>query len=189
MELDDFERRILIELIKNPRISDNKISQTTKIPVKTVNRKRKALESKGFLHYFCYLENGVKGANNFGAREMYVVCLRPGITKKDIFEALKKEALNKMNFKHLLESHIGEFDGYPAIVFVIESRMQQDIVEIFNAELVPQIKKYFGNDCIAKVLTMRIDSCFRMLHNYMPTINMNGGVIKAEFDSNLIFVE
>ena len=45
------ERRIIRNLIKNPRISDNKISKITGIPTITVNRKRKKLEAEGLLHY------------------------------------------------------------------------------------------------------------------------------------------
>ena len=42
--LDDQEKLIVRELIKDPRISDNQISTNTNIPLKSVNRKRKRME-------------------------------------------------------------------------------------------------------------------------------------------------
>ena len=55
-QLDEQERRIVRELIKDPRISDNQIAKNTRVPVMTVNRKRKLLEEKGLLNYYCYLD-------------------------------------------------------------------------------------------------------------------------------------
>jgi len=57
IKLDDKEVLIVKELIKNPRSSDNGISKITKIPVKTVNRKRKGLESRNLISYYTYLHN------------------------------------------------------------------------------------------------------------------------------------
>ena len=53
IKLDEQEQKIIKELIRDPRISDNQIGRNTKIPVKTVNRKRKNLEQRNIISYFC----------------------------------------------------------------------------------------------------------------------------------------
>ena len=51
-KFDKQEEMIIKELIRNSRISDNQIAKNTRIPVTTVNRKRKLLEEEGFIHYY-----------------------------------------------------------------------------------------------------------------------------------------
>ena len=72
-QLDGKEKEILKELIKNPRISDNQISKNTKIPVKTVNRKRKLLEKRSLIHYMVHLDNSRSGTGVFSTKHMYII--------------------------------------------------------------------------------------------------------------------
>ena len=72
-ELDDFERKVVKELIRNPRISDNQIAKNVKMPVMTVNRKRKGLEEEGYLRYFTSLDTGEHGTGKFRAKQIYCV--------------------------------------------------------------------------------------------------------------------
>lgn len=44
--IDEQEKLIIKALIRNPRSSDNQISKTTKVPVRTVYRKRKIRKRK-----------------------------------------------------------------------------------------------------------------------------------------------
>ena len=46
------EKKIVKMLIKNPRISDMKISELSGISYKTVNRKRQKLENAGLINYY-----------------------------------------------------------------------------------------------------------------------------------------
>ena len=43
-QLDEQEKSIVKALIRDPRLSDNQISKVTKVPVMSVNRKRKKLD-------------------------------------------------------------------------------------------------------------------------------------------------
>ena len=60
-DLDKQERLIIRELIKNHRISDNKIGKNTGIPVMSVNRKRKSMEKEGLLTYYTSLKKHSDG--------------------------------------------------------------------------------------------------------------------------------
>ncbi len=174
-EIDKQEEIIVKELIKNPRISDNQISKNTGVPVKTVNRKRKKLEKEGLLYYFAYLNNGPH--------------VKLGITRKQIEEMMKKEEPTKTELKHIAESYLGDRDGNVIIVMIIESRRESDIIEIFNAELVPKFKRYFGNDAIIKTEALTLNIPTVMLRNYMPLVNIMHGKVKEDWPDELIFVD
>ncbi len=142
-KLDNQERLITRELIKNPRISDNQIAIKTNVPLKTVNRKRKILEEKGMLLYFSYL----------------------------------------------FLTWIGEMEGNVAIIKMIESQKQDDLIEIFNADIVPTLEECFGNGCIKKTITIPISATLRAIHNYLPGRNMEKGKIKEDWPNERIFVD
>ncbi len=188
-EIDKQEEIIVKELIKNPRISDNQISKNTGVPVKTVNRKRKKLEKEGLLYYFAYLNNGPHGTGIFTARQLYIVTFKLGITRKQIEEMMKKEEPTKTELKHIAESYLGDRDGNVIIVMIIESRRESDIIEIFNAELVPKFKRYFGNDAIIKTEALTLNIPTVMLRNYMPLVNIMHGKVKEDWPDELIFVD
>ena len=48
--MDIMEKKIVKMLIKNPRITDMKISELTEISYKTVSRKRQKLENSGLIN-------------------------------------------------------------------------------------------------------------------------------------------
>lgn len=166
--LDKQEHEIVRELIHNPRISDNKVSKNTNIPLKTVNRKRKKLESKGYLHFFTFLDTGRNGTGDFTARQMYQITFRPGITRKSFLDHFHSMRNNSLLVKHVLESHLGENDGKLVLLLFIESRQESDIIEIFNAEIMPILRNFFGNDSIHDVQTINLTNLLHVLHNYYP---------------------
>ena len=188
-EIDKQEEIIVKELIKNPRISDNQISKNTGVPVKTVNRKRKKLEKEELLYYFTYLNHGPHGTGVFTARQLYIVTFKSGITRNQVLEAIKKEEPTKIELKHIAESYLGDVDGHAIIAMIIESRLESDIIEIFNAELIPKFKRFFGEDAIIKTEALTLNVPLRILHNYMPLVNMSHGKIKEGWPDNLIFVD
>ena len=57
MKIGEKQEKIIIELIKDARVSDTRIAQKTGIPLKTVNRLRKQLEENNYLSYFTYFKN------------------------------------------------------------------------------------------------------------------------------------
>ncbi|MFH0978801.1 MAG: winged helix-turn-helix transcriptional regulator [Candidatus Woesearchaeota archaeon] len=189
VRLDKQEVEIVRQLVLDPRISDNQISKNAKIPLKSVNRKRKNLEAKGLLYYFTYLDTSSTGTGAFGARDMYIIKLRLGITRKEFIEKIMGLESNYLKQKHVLASAVGEYEGRLAFVMIIESRLATDIMEIFNAEFVPELNKVFGAGAIDKVITIRLDTILRLLHNYIPPVNMKAGYIIKEWGHKNVFVD
>ncbi len=186
VELDHFEKKILRELVRNPRVSDNQISHITGIPVKTVNRKRKILEEKGFINYISLLNYMKMGV--FGTTQLYLVIMKEGITKKALIDFLNSVNYSAHLIKHIDSCFIGEFEGNSALVFVIQSRKDEDVVEIFNADLVPLINGRFGQESVKDVKVLRINNLFSFSHNYLMSKNMEKGKMKADWPNDLIFI-
>jgi len=91
--------------------------------------------------------------------------------------------------KHISECSIGDKDGHAIIAMTIESRVESDIIEVFNAEILPKLKRLLGEDAVIKTDVLTFNSHFIMMHNYMPFINMRNGKIKEEWSDDLVFVD
>ena len=178
---------IMREIIRNPRISDNQISLNTKVPLKTVNRKRKLLESGNILNYCAYVNNWKDGTGTFNARAMYIISMKEGITRKQFLDTLNKDSV-PITSKHVLSSFLGEAQGALALILVLESNQQEDLVDILNAEIIPQLKRRFGEDAVRGTSSTNISDILRILHNYLPWVNVSAGRIKKEWPDELIFV-
>ena len=185
-EIDNQEKRIIGELIKNPRISDNQISRNTGIPLKTVNTKRKKLEANNLLRYFVELDNSSNGTELFSATQLYEVTLRLGITKKFFYDVLLPK-INHMNRirKHLHTIFFGEHNGHVVVFFIIRSYNDLDIVEIFNAEIYPILNSALGNNAVENVRSIKIVDFTRMFHNYFVDTKSN----ELKTDDNLFVYE
>jgi len=186
--LDEQEKLVVKELIRDPRISDNQISINTKVPLKTVNRKRKLLEKENLLFYFAYLNNWKDGTASFNARGTYILVFKEGITKKHFLDTVFKTQSQFSFHKHILNSYLGESNGGLALILVIESRENEDLLDIFNTGVVSNIKRLFGENAIKETFTFNTTNLLNILHNYVPYVNMLEGKIKKEWPDNLIFV-
>ena len=71
-DLDEQERLIVRELIRDPRHSDHGIGQATGFNTRTVARKRQKLEEEGILSYFTHVDLSAKGTGYFDAYEFEV---------------------------------------------------------------------------------------------------------------------
>jgi DNA-binding Lrp family transcriptional regulator len=188
-KLNSNEKLIVREIIKNPRISDNQISKNVKIPLKTVNRKRKELEEENLLFYFARLNNSKEGTKLFNAKQMYIITFRNGITRKQYLDTYYNEKYEKYVYsKHINTMHLGEIKGNLAVIMIIESYQNEDILEIFNAEIVPDYENLFGKNCIKDTTTINLSSVLKMLHYYMPNKNMEKGLLKKNWPNENIFV-
>ena len=189
-KLDGQERMILRELIKNPRISDNQISKNTQVPLMTVNRKRKALEESGIVHYYTGLVRSQKGMGIFSARQLYVIKFRLGMTQAEYMKEFNTDlAEQQITTKYVMQSFLGEKDGHLALMLIIEAQSESDLIEIFNTHVVQELQKRYGPKAIDEIFTARITMPLRLHHNYLPTINMERGRIKKSWADNLIFVD
>jgi len=187
--LDEKEVKIIKELVKNPRSSDNQIAKNTKIAVMTINRKRKHLESEGLLNYFVYLDTSRYGTSALPARQLYVIKFKIGITKKDFIEEFKKDELTKTkNTEYFYESFLGERDGQLIWSFIMDGGQGKEIMEIFNGKIVPMLEKWFGKNCIVESFSFRLTTQLRLLHNYIPILNMKNGTIKKDYPNEFVFI-
>ncbi|MEE6246138.1 MAG: Lrp/AsnC family transcriptional regulator, partial [Thermoproteota archaeon] len=120
-ELDKNELEIIKELVKNPRISDNKISKNTKIPVKTVNRKRKKLEETGIINYYFSINTRKDGLGWFPSRHMYTIKFKLGLSQNKLIREIKEEMNVRTIFTDIIyESHIAEIDGHTGLLLILE---------------------------------------------------------------------
>ena len=188
--LDEQEIKIIKELIKDPRISDNQLGKNTKVPIKTVNRKRKLLEQEGIIRYYVSVNMGRKGTGRFGARQLHIIKFKLGITREQIINEFMQEKKVKTVFTdYIYASFLAEIEGHVAYVMIIEGKSDEDIVEVFNKEIIQSLRKNHGEDSIVSISTIRLSEPVRLFHNYLPFMNMDSGKIKKDWSTDFIFVE
>ena len=186
---DDQERAILKALIRDPRQSDNYISKVTGVPTPTVRRKRKRLEDDGLLNYFAAIDMQETGTGTFGARHLYIIKFRIGVTVRQIVDEIKSEPNVRSVFTDLIyESHIAETDGHVTLVMIIEGKNDADIIENVQGKIVPSLRKNHGPDSIEEISTVRLLSPIRVFHNYVPLVNMDKGILRNDWTDDAIFV-
>lgn len=187
--LDDQEKLIARELIRDPRQSDNAIAEKTGIPGRTVSRKRSRLEKEGVISYFTALNVCPNGSGQTLTRHLFIIKFRLGMTAERLINEIKSEPNVKTIFTELIyESHIAEIDGHVALVMLIDGKSDTEIVESFQGKIIPSLHKNHGEDSIQEISTLRLLAPIRIKHNYIPMVNMKDGVIKADWPDDGIFV-
>jgi len=190
VKLDQVEQKIVKELIRNTRASDSDISKKTGIPVMTVNRRRKKLEEKKLLRYYTSLDKGEFGMEIFGAKKLFIIQFKIGISKKEYIEKLEKDAKWRLlNSKYISFAYLGDSGGHLALIIGLDAINAEGMIEEFNAKIVPYLKNKLGKDCIRRVNTTSLTKLIRVHHNYMPAYNMEKGKIKKDWPDDLIFVD
>ncbi len=190
MHLDDAERKIIRELIRNPRASDNQISKRTKIPVMTVNRKRKNLEENKLLRYYTSIDKGEFGLDIFGAKKLFIIKFKIGITRKEYLDIMDSDGKWRMfNCKYISLAYLGEKDGRLALVMIVDAKDDDHLVEEFNGKIVPFLHGKLGEDCIKEITTVSLNKLTRVHHNYMPYQNLENGKIRENWLDEMIFVD
>lgn len=188
--IDDKDRAILRRLIRDPTISDNQIAKLASMPVKTVNRRRKALEDNEIVSYHLNVNMGKGGTGRFRARHLYIIVFKLGFPQSRLITEIKEEPNVRTIFTdHIYESHIAEVDGHTALIMLVEGRSDEEINDAFNSKIIPSLKKNHGEDAIIDVKTIRLGEPIRIFHNYIFMVNMEKGKIKEEWSDNAIFVE
>ena len=173
MEFDEQEKLIVQALIKNPRMSDNKIGKLTKVPIRTVSRKRKKLEQDGDINYFVSINR------KSITRHLYMIKFKMGTTKQKLMNEIKNEPTVKSIFTQMIyESHFAEIDGHTSIIMFVEGKSDNMISENFNGKILPQMLKNHGADSVIEITTLRLNDTIRLFHNYLPSINMKDGKLK-----------
>ena len=188
-ELDEQERLIVRELIRDPRHSDHGIGQVTGLNTRTVGRKRQKLEEEGILSYYTHLDLSAKGTGQFLARHLYIIKFSLGITLSQLAEDIQKEPFVRSIFTEIIfESQIAEIDGRIAMLLSIEGKSDADIVETVQKQLVPSLRRNHGENAIEEISTFRLLSPVRVMRNYLPFVNMENGHLKADWPDDAIYV-
>lgn len=188
VKIDVQECKIIKELIKNPRISDNQLSKNTGIPVMTVNRKRKRLEEEQIINYYVSVKKHQDGIGTFAARQLYIIKLKAGITRRKYIDSIEMDQkLKVFNSKFVSTTYLGEKDGHLALVIVLDAVNDHKLVDEFNGRIIEAINNKFGDDSVEEVTTTRLNDTIRMHHNYLPQMNMANGRMKEDWPEEYIF--
>jgi DNA-binding Lrp family transcriptional regulator len=183
MEFDKQEKLIIKALIKDPRMSDNKIGKLTKVPIRTVSRKKKKLEQDKKINYY------VSVNRKSVVKHMYIIKFKMGITKKKIMNEIQNEPkIESLFTKMIYESHFAEANGHTAILMTVEGDSDNTISENFNGKILPMMLKNHGNNSISEITTLRINDSIRLFHNYLPLINTKHGKLKPDYFFDSIYV-
>ena len=187
--LDEQERSIVRHLIRDPRESDNGIGEATGVNVRTVGRKRQRLEESGVLSYFTHLDLSSRGTGQFGARHLYIIKFRIGITYKQVLEDIQREPFVRSIFTEIIfESHIAEIDGKLAMLLFIDGTDETNIVQTVQEQLIPSLLRNHGENSIEEVNTIRVLAPVRTVRNYIQPVNMKAGYIKKDWPDEAIYV-
>ncbi|MBI2140553.1 winged helix-turn-helix domain-containing protein [Candidatus Woesearchaeota archaeon] len=189
-ELDEQERKIVRELYRDPRISDNQLGKKTGIPVMTVNRKRKQLEKENLLRYFSWFDTGEFGTGMFKAKQLYVIKFKLGMKREQYLSRVEYDPkFMPMASVHISFSSLGEKDGHLALIMIIDGKTDSELVEVFNGTIIPHLRRMLGENCIEQITTTKMTHVIRRLHNYIPDFNMESGKIKKDWPDDWIFVD
>ena len=179
-DIDPVNHKITRALIRDPRLSDNAISDQTSVQPRTVTRKRKIMETQGLLHYFtsCSLNAVTKDTEC----HIYLIRLRQGISARSVLRRMHHEPrLATVFTKYVSESHLVEIDGLTALLLFVNGSHANLVMDTFQQEIVPELVKRHGSDCIDHLTTMRLVSPLRLHHNYLPGINLTGAKLHADW--------
>jgi len=188
-ELDEQERLIVRHLIRDPRESDNGIGEATGVNVRTVGRKRQRLEHAGILSYFTHLDLSARGTGQFGARHLYIIKFRIGITYKQLLDDIQREPFVRSIFTEIIfESHVAEIDGKLAMLLFIDGADETNIVQTVQEQLIPSLLRNHGENSIEAVNTIRVLAPVRTMRNYIQPVNMHAGYIKKDWPDEAIYV-
>ena len=186
--LDQQEKAIVRQLIRDPRESDNGIGEITGVNVRTVSRKRLRLEQEGILSYYTNVDLCSDGAKQFNARHLYIIKFRVGITYTQLIDEVRQSGDQMVFAESIFESHIAEIDGKVALLLFVDGDSDLDIVRRIHEELIPILLKNHGEDSIEAVSTLRLLAPVRIMRNYQPLVNMNGGYLLPDWPNESIYV-
>jgi DNA-binding Lrp family transcriptional regulator len=187
--LDEQEKAIVRQLIRDPRQSDNGVGESTGVNVRSVSRKRLRLEQEGILAYFTNIDLSADGAAQFTARHLYIIKFKVGITYKQLLDEIRNDSNQQSVFtESLYESHVAEIDGKVALLLFVDGDSDLDIVRRIHEELVPTLFENHGAESIEEISTIRLLSAVRVMRNYLPQVNMAEGYLKPDWPLESIYV-
>lgn len=186
---DEQEIRIAKALIRNPRLSDNRLGEENSIPVRTVSRKRARLEQGGLLRYFAEVDMSETGTGHFACRHLYIIKFSLGVTERALMDEVRNEPHVITEFtRTIYESYVAEIDGHVALIMAVDGASDSDVLARVQEKIIPALRRRHGPDSIVDVQTIRLLSKVRKLRNYLPAVNMEDGMMKPDWSTKAIFV-
>jgi hypothetical protein len=146
------------------------------------------LEQEGILSYYTNVDLCSDGAKQFNARHLYIIKFRVGITYTQLIDEVRQSGDQMVFAESIFESHIAEIDGKVALLLFVDGDSDLDIVRRIHEELIPILLKNHGEDSIEAVSTLRLLAPVRIMRNYQPLVNMNGGYLLPDWPSESIYV-
>lgn len=186
--LDNAEKFIARQLIKNPRATDKSISESSNTPLRTVGRRRRRLEEEGILRYYAEVDLGSTGTRQNASRHMYTIRFRSGVRLEDLRTRVGQEEAMMSYSEIVCESYIAESDGHLSIVLIIEGVNEETIVRQVHDNLIPSMIHNHGEGAIVEVSAMRLVECSRKLRNYLPAVNIENGCVRGNWSPEKIYV-
>jgi DNA-binding Lrp family transcriptional regulator len=184
-QLDAQSIQIIKALIIDPRASDNAISRQTGIPVVTVNRKRKLLESSNALLYKTSLNSNMHQLFS----QMYILKLAQGITRQQYDKAMNASPIARASHARFIrQAYLGEKDGHLAVILILEAKTLSELTDQFNAKLVPFFKQSLGDSAIVSIETMPLLHTIREDTNYVLDVNVYHGKLTPTWPMEFITV-
>ncbi len=166
-KIEEKDKSIIRELIRNPRVSDSEIAKKAGIPLKTVNRRRRYLEQSNTLNYMTFVNNFSYGTGRFNSLALYTILFEYGITTETLRRMIMSKEYNEhpVVVKHIVVDLVGEKGGMATYTLIITSRAHEDLVEILNADIVPMVKRFVGENSIRGIEENPIRTINRTGHN------------------------
>ena len=90
--------------------------------------------------------------------------------------------------KHIFVDEVGEKDGRAVYSCFLVSRVQSDMIEILNAEILPLFDEHLGHKPIFKIDEIKVFSMNKIFHNYFLNSNIENGRIKDSFSDSHLFI-
>lgn len=186
--LDDHEKAIARQLIRNPRATDKSISDATGIQLRTVGRKRQKLEQEGVLRYWTTIDHSPAGTGEYTASHLYVISFAIGVSYQKVWQHLQQRSSQAGRAKFISESHLAEADGKIVLFLLVNGTSDKEILLKMHEQILPDLFDALGATAVKGITTLRLLSPVRTLRNYLPLINMAAPAIRADWPDAAIHV-
>lgn len=149
--MDKKNKAIVAELIKNPTQTNSAIEKATKIPEKTIARRRQQITGKD-VNIYMEVNNTNDGTGIFQGTACYTITFHNHITRKAILEKIESRLIfYKIPQKHLKHAFLADGTDKIQLMVVLETFNHSELIEILNADIIPVIKKELGEYAIESI--------------------------------------
>ena len=187
--LDPQEEKIARALVRNPRLSDNRLGEENDLAVRSVSRKRARLEKEGVLRYYAEVDLSESGTGQYPVSYLFVIKFRLGVDVAGLRATLIDEPRVVTTFTQSVQySFAAECDGRVALVMVVSGKSSEDVLARLHGEILPTLDGKHGPDAVEDLSALQLIVPLRILRNYLPDVNMVDGRMREDWGLDAIFV-